>query len=62
MARHGTFKYAVPGLICIFLLAAALSVPATSFAQEETAEGPNVEGIMATSDSLGFATSAADSG
>ncbi len=62
MTRHGTFKYAVHGLICIFLFAAALSLPAVSRAQEETADGPNVEGIMATADSLGFASSAADSG
>jgi len=64
MARHGTFKYAVHGLICLLLFAAALSLPAISHAQdaEETADGPNVEGIMATSDSLSFATSAADSG
>ncbi len=62
MARHGTFKYAVHGLICICLFAAALSVPAVSLAQdEETTDGPNVEGIMATSDSLSFATSAMDS-
>jgi len=62
MARHGTFKYAVQGLTCIFLFAAALSVPMVSLAQEEeTIDGPNVEGIMATSDSLSFATTAMDS-
>jgi len=60
MARHGTIRNTVQGLLCVFMLATVLSIPTLSFAQDETNDGPNVEGIMATSDSLGFASS--DSG
>ncbi len=60
MARHGTIRNTVQGLLCVFMLATVLSIPTLSFAQDETTDGPNVEGIMATSDSLGFASS--DSG
>ncbi len=61
MARHGTFSNTVKGLLCVLFLATALSIPTLSFAQDETNDGPNVEGIMATSDSLGFATSDSNS-
>ncbi len=60
MARHGTIRNTVQGLLCVFMLATVLSIPTLSFAQDETTDGPNVEGIMAASDSLGFAAS--DSG
>lgn len=56
MARHGTFRNTVQGLLGVLTLAAVLSFPVLGLAQEETSDGPNVEGIMATSDSLGFAS------
>ncbi len=58
MARLGTIKYAVLGILCVGLLMTV--APNASFAQEEES-GPNVEGIMATSDSLAFGSTASDS-
>jgi biopolymer transport protein ExbB len=58
MARLGTIKYAVIGLFCIGLITAV--APNSALAQEEEA-GVNVEGIMATADSLAFGTTAQDS-
>ena len=58
MARLGTIKTAVFGLFCIGLFAAV--TPSAVLAQEEEA-GVNVEGIMATADSLAFGSTASDS-
>ena len=56
MARHGTFRNTVQGLLGVLTLTLALSIAVPGLAQDETTDGPNIEGIMATSDSLGFAS------
>lgn len=57
MARLANFKIIVLLVFCL-----GLSLSSVAFAQEETVEtGPNFEGIMATSDSLSFGTTANDS-
>ena len=61
MARLGTFKYAFFGLLGLGLFAAIAMAPTAVMAQEEAADGPNFEGIMATADSLSFGTTVSDS-
>ena len=62
MARHGTLNHAVFRLFTIALLAMMAAVPV--LAQDEAAEEPAADRfarIQATSDSLGFGSTAADS-
>jgi len=59
MARLGTLNRALIALAGMGLAALLLAVPA--LAQEPAPSGPNIEGIMATSDSLAFGSTAADS-
>jgi biopolymer transport protein ExbB len=62
MARHGTLNHAIFRLIIIGLLAMLAAVPV--LAQDEAAEDPEADKfakIQATSDSLGFGSTAADS-
>ena len=65
MARLGTFKYAIFGMICLGLFAIAAAVPTVAVAQDdaqaEAPEGVNYEGIMATPDSLTFGSTVSDS-
>ncbi len=58
MARLGTIKNAILATFCFTLLVTAMAVPALA---QDAENGPNVEGIMATSDSLSFSSSVADS-
>lgn len=59
MARLGTFNRAVIALAGAGLAVLLLAAPGV--AQEAGRPGPNIEGIMASSDSLAFGTTAADS-
>jgi len=62
MARHGTLNHAISRLTIIGLLALLIAVPV--MAQDEAAEesaGDKFEKIQATSDSLGFGSTSADS-
>ena len=62
MARHGTLKSAIFGFIAVGLLGLMLAAPV--MAQDEPAEQTAADKfakIQATSDSLGFGSSAADS-
>ena len=58
MARLGTIKYAVFGIVCVGLLAIAAPVVVSA---QDAEEGPNIEGIMATQDQLAFGSTVADS-
>jgi biopolymer transport protein ExbB len=59
MARHGTLRSAILTLICLGLLIASV---APALAQDENEENrARIESIMASSDSLAFGSTAADS-
>jgi biopolymer transport protein ExbB len=60
MTRLRTFSSAVSGLVFLVFCLTALAVPVNGLAQDEET-GPNVEGIMATADSLSFGSTAQDS-
>lgn len=59
MARHRTSTHAVFSLLAVCVFALVLAAPAIGQAQART--GSNIEGIMATPDSLAFASGAQDS-
>ena len=59
MARHRTSTHAVFSLLAVCVFALVLAAPAIGQAQART--GSNIEGIMATPDSLAFASGVQDS-
>ncbi len=63
MARHGTFNYALLGLLGLSLAILLLAAPGGAVAQAaaDSNGGPDVEGIMNTLDKLASGSTAADS-
>ena len=61
MARHGTFKSAFCVLVCLGLMAAAGLGSALAQEEAEAASGARFEAIMASTDSLAFGSTSADS-
>lgn len=58
MARQGTFKRTTVALAGVGLVALVLMAHTASGQQPVAASGPNIEGIMATNDSLAFGSAA----
>jgi len=63
MTRHGTFNHAMTGLLTLGLMALLIAAPvfAQDEAEVEDQGADRFERIQATSDSLGFGSTAADS-
>ena len=62
MARHGTFNHAMRGLLTLGFLAMLIAAPVLAQEGEAEEQGADrFERIQATSDSLGFGSTAADS-